>query len=345
MANAAGAATVALGSAMPLDEVVERLATAPQVPGRMERLADTPFTVLRDYAHTPGRVRARARDAATAGGRAALHPVRVRRRARHAASGRSWGGSPPSAPTASSSRPTIRATRIPSEDHRRHRGRACRPARTTGSSTAKRPSRTCCRWRAPGDTVLLAGKGHETYQVEGSTYRHFDEREIVRSLLAMTAPRFTDAWVRAALRPRRRGRRRHSTPSSPTPGRWRPDALFVALAGERFDAHEFPRRGARRRRGRRGGAHGHRRRSPGWCSTRSPTRCARSATSPRRTAGAFRRPGDRHHRPERQDVHQGDGGGGARDPVADPQDARQPQQPGRRADDDPRGAGRRRKRW
>jgi UDP-N-acetylmuramoyl-L-alanyl-D-glutamate--2,6-diaminopimelate ligase len=35
----------------------------------------------------------------------------------------------------------------------------------------------------PGYTVLLAGKGHETYQVEGSTYRHFDEREIVRTLL------------------------------------------------------------------------------------------------------------------------------------------------------------------
>jgi UDP-N-acetylmuramoyl-L-alanyl-D-glutamate--2,6-diaminopimelate ligase len=36
----------------------------------------------------------------------------------------------------------------------------------------------------PGDTVLLVGKGHETYQVEGTTYRHFDESEIVRALLA-----------------------------------------------------------------------------------------------------------------------------------------------------------------
>ena len=36
----------------------------------------------------------------------------------------------------------------------------------------------------PGDTVLLAGKGHETYQVEGSNYRHFDERDIVRTLLS-----------------------------------------------------------------------------------------------------------------------------------------------------------------
>jgi UDP-N-acetylmuramoyl-L-alanyl-D-glutamate--2,6-diaminopimelate ligase len=35
----------------------------------------------------------------------------------------------------------------------------------------------------PGDTVLLAGKGHETYQVVGTEKRAFDEAAIVRSLL------------------------------------------------------------------------------------------------------------------------------------------------------------------
>jgi UDP-N-acetylmuramoyl-L-alanyl-D-glutamate--2,6-diaminopimelate ligase len=34
----------------------------------------------------------------------------------------------------------------------------------------------------PGDTVLLAGKGHETYQVIGTTKHPFDERVIVREL-------------------------------------------------------------------------------------------------------------------------------------------------------------------
>ena len=33
-----------------------------------------------------------------------------------------------------------------------------------------------------GDTVLLAGKGHETYQIIGQEKAHFDEREIVNEV-------------------------------------------------------------------------------------------------------------------------------------------------------------------
>ena len=36
----------------------------------------------------------------------------------------------------------------------------------------------------PGDTILLAGKGHENYQILGTEKVPFDEREIVRSAVA-----------------------------------------------------------------------------------------------------------------------------------------------------------------
>jgi UDP-N-acetylmuramoyl-L-alanyl-D-glutamate--2,6-diaminopimelate ligase len=36
----------------------------------------------------------------------------------------------------------------------------------------------------PGDVVIFAGKGHETYQIIGKTKNHFDEREVIRDALA-----------------------------------------------------------------------------------------------------------------------------------------------------------------
>ena len=35
----------------------------------------------------------------------------------------------------------------------------------------------------PGDTILLAGKGHETYQIVGTEVHHLDEREVVAQVL------------------------------------------------------------------------------------------------------------------------------------------------------------------
>ena len=47
--------------------------------------------------------------------------------------------------------------------------------------------REAIRWgiehAAPGDTLVLAGKGHETYQIVGKTKYHMDEREIAAEVL------------------------------------------------------------------------------------------------------------------------------------------------------------------
>ena len=38
----------------------------------------------------------------------------------------------------------------------------------------------------PDDVILLAGKGHETYQIRGTVKLPFDERTIVREIIAET---------------------------------------------------------------------------------------------------------------------------------------------------------------
>ena len=39
-------------------------------------------------------------------------------------------------------------------------------------------------WAKSGDTVVIAGKGHETYQIVGSDVLPFDDREIARTILS-----------------------------------------------------------------------------------------------------------------------------------------------------------------
>ena len=42
-------------------------------------------------------------------------------------------------------------------------------------------------WARPGDTLVIAGKGHETYQIVGTDVLPFDDREVARRLLSERA--------------------------------------------------------------------------------------------------------------------------------------------------------------
>ena len=46
--------------------------------------------------------------------------------------------------------------------------------------------RAAIRMAKPGDLVLIAGKGHEDYQILGTTRIHYDDREVAQQILEET---------------------------------------------------------------------------------------------------------------------------------------------------------------
>ena len=52
-------------------------------------------------------------------------------------------------------------------------------SKTLSISDRREAIRTAVALSAPGDVILVAGKGHETYQIIGETTIHFDDREEV----------------------------------------------------------------------------------------------------------------------------------------------------------------------
>ncbi len=43
-------------------------------------------------------------------------------------------------------------------------------------------------WATAGDAVVIAGKGHETYQIIGTAVLPFDDREVARQILREDRP-------------------------------------------------------------------------------------------------------------------------------------------------------------
>ena len=198
-------------------------------------------------------------------------------------------------------------------DPRRHRARACAQTNHERIEDRREAIARALEMASPEDVIVLAGKGHETYQVRGTTAHPFDEKVIVAELThvrwsarrsgrigphlrrrvavaSAPVPRATIARLRVSrpTRARRAGRllrradrRAIRRARLPARRRWR--------RARRRSSCRDPRRTRRTRRARvRGARH-------------ASSRSARS----RAIGGARGTAGRRRRRIERQDEHEG----------------------------------------
>jgi UDP-N-acetylmuramoyl-L-alanyl-D-glutamate--2,6-diaminopimelate ligase len=181
VSNALAAAAVAGVLGLEALAVGEALREVPPVPGRLEVLVDQPL-VLRDYAHTPDALR---------GALAALRPLtKARLIAVFGCGGDRDPGKRPLMGRAAAEGADY--TIVTSDNPRSEEPEAIIAGITPGLGSADHEivvDRRAAIARAleiagPHDTVLLAGKGHEDYQIVGDEVRPLDEAAIVAELLA-----------------------------------------------------------------------------------------------------------------------------------------------------------------
>ncbi|MDH5589748.1 MAG: Mur ligase family protein, partial [Gemmatimonadota bacterium] len=180
--NALAAAGAGLLFGLTLDEVAHGLENAPRVKGRLEVVHEDSFTVLIDFAHTPDALR---------GALAAVRPLtRGRLIVVFGAGGdrdRTKRG-----PMAVAVAELADVVILTSDNPRTEDPERILDDLAVGLSGVafhrfvdrRDAIRHALEMAATGDTVVLAGKGHETYQVIGHEKRPFDERTVVRDCLA-----------------------------------------------------------------------------------------------------------------------------------------------------------------
>ncbi len=179
--NALGAIAVGLTLRMRLGDLAARLSNLPQVPGRLEVISNNP-TVLRDYAHTPDAIdRSLAAIRPFTGGRLIL--------VFGCGGDRDRGKRPEMGHAAETGADVV----ILTDDNPRTEdpsqilddvAAGMTPGRFVRVEGRRAAIAHALHEARDGDVVLLAGKGHETYQTVGDTKLPFDEKLIVSELVS-----------------------------------------------------------------------------------------------------------------------------------------------------------------
>jgi len=186
IANALAALAVARAYGVDDTTTAKALERFERVPGRMEHFTDGEIDVLVDYAHTP--------DALDVVLRAARETARGELVVVFGCGGdRDRGKRPEMGRIASERADRVVVT---SDNPRGEAPQAIVAEILTGVAGARHVETRLDRRVAiayairsarPGDVVVVAGKGHETYQLVGTVAHHFDDRAEVRAALAARA--------------------------------------------------------------------------------------------------------------------------------------------------------------
>lgn len=185
--NIMAAASVGIAEGMGVDEIAEGIGNLEGVPGRMERIDEgQPFTAIVDYAHTPD---------------ALAHVIRAARELTGhkvitlfgCGGDRDKTKRPLMGKTASTLSDTVIVTSDnPRGEHPEkiiedildgieNNVKSKSPVHV--EVDRKRAIKTAVKLAGKGDIVLIAGKGHEDYQIIGKQKVHFDDREELRNAI------------------------------------------------------------------------------------------------------------------------------------------------------------------
>ncbi len=187
--NATGAVAAAWALGCSLSALGEALHNIPQVPGRLERLRTQP-SVLRDYAHTPDALERALRAVRPFARTPEGVPTQL-----HVVFGcggdRDRGKRPEMGAIAerladtvilTSDNPRTESSERILDDIEAGMGQPPRATARVRLEDRREAIAYALQHAAAHDVVLLAGKGHETYQVRGTERLPFDEAEIVAQL-------------------------------------------------------------------------------------------------------------------------------------------------------------------